>query len=144
VADRPGVAAAATEALAAAGLGDRARGELGDFFESVPSGGDVYILSNVLHDWDDAESLAILRTVRDAMGPEALLLVVENVLDAPGRTAAEQRDVHLVDLHMLVMFGARERTRAEYDALLVAAGFEAAVLSPSPNAWNVLVTRRQG
>jgi hypothetical protein len=104
----------------------------------------VYILSNVLHDWDDAESLAILRTVRDAMGPEALLLVVENVLDAPGRTAAEQRDVHLVDLHMLVMFGARERTRAEYDALLVAAGFEAAVLSPSPNAWNVLVTRRQG
>ena len=103
-----------------------------------------YLLSNVLHDWDDAEALSILRTVHDAMGPESRLLVVENVLDAPGRSVAEQRDVHLVDLHMLVMFGARERTRAEYDALLVAAGFEPAVLSPSPNTWNVLVDPATG
>ena len=94
----------------------------------MPSGGDVYVVSNVLHDWDDAEALAILRTVHRAMGPSARLLVVENVLDAPGRTPSQQRDVHLVDLHMLVMFGARERTQAEYDALLVAAGFAPSAL----------------
>ncbi len=138
VADRPEVAAAATAALAAAGLGDRGRGEPTDFFAAVPAGGDVYVLSNVLHDWDDDEAVAILRTVHAAMDPDARLLVVETVLDAPGRSAAQQRDVHLVDLHMLVMFGARERTRAEYDALLVAAGFTASTPAPSPNTWNVL------
>jgi hypothetical protein len=138
VADRPEVAAAATEALAAAGLGERARGEPTDFFVAVPTGGDVYVLSNVLHDWDDAEALAILRATRTAMGRDAHLLVVENVLDAPGRTQASRRDVHLVDLHMLVMFGARERTKKEYDGLLVAAGFRPAVLGRSPNTWNVL------
>ncbi len=144
VADRPEVAAAATTALAAAGWGERAHGEAADFFVSVPSGGDFYLLSNVLHDWDDAEALSILRTIHAAMRPEARLLVIENVLDAPDRTPAQQRDVHLVDLHMLVMFGARERTKAEYDALLVAAGFAPSALAPSPNTWNVLATQRAG
>ncbi len=141
VADRPEVASAATAALAAAGLGERAHGEAADFFVAVPTGGDVYVLSNVLHDWDDPDAVAILRSVRTAMAPEAHLLVVENVLDAPGRTPESQRDVHLVDLHMLVMFGARERTKAEYDGLLVAAGFRPAVLGRSPNTWNVLETQ---
>jgi hypothetical protein len=141
VAERPEVAAAATSALAARGLEDRARAEAADFFLAVPSGGDVYVLSNVLHDWADAEASTILRSVHQAMDPTARLLVVESVLDAPGRTADEQRDLHLVDLHMLVMFGAGERTKAEYDALLVAAGFSPAALHPTPNTWNVLETR---
>ena len=122
-------------------MGDRAHGEPADFFAEVPPGGDVYLLSNVLHDWDDAAATTILRTVRAAMRPDARLLVVENVLDAPGRTAPQQRDVHLVDLHMLVMFGARERTKAEYDSLLVDAGFAPSRLSPSPNTWNVLASQ---
>jgi hypothetical protein len=84
VADRPVVAAAAAAALAARGLGERARAEAADFLLSVPSAGDVYVMSHVLHDWDDAEALSILRNVRQAMAPAAQLLVVENVLDAPG------------------------------------------------------------
>lgn len=146
VADRPEVAAAATEALAAAGQGSRARGEPADFFAEVPSGGDVYVLSNVLHDWADADAVSILRTVHRAMSPGAFLLIVENVLDAPDRTPPDQRDQHLVDLHMLVMFGARERTQQEYDALLVEAGFTPSVIAPSPNQWNVLrsQTRHSG
>ena len=68
------VAAAATAALAEAGMGDRAHGEPSDFFAEVPSGGDVYLLSNVLHDWDDAAATTILRTVRAAMQPDARLL----------------------------------------------------------------------
>ncbi len=142
VADRPDVAEAATVALAAAGLAERARGEAADFFVSVPAGGDVYLVSSVLHDWDDTESIAILRTVHAAMRPDGRLLVVESVLDAPGRTDEQLTDMHLVDLHMLVMFGGRERTKAEYDALLVAAGFSPATLGPSPNTWNVLQTHR--
>lgn len=142
VADRPEVAASATASLAAAGLGERARGEASDFFVSVPSGGEVYILSNILHDWDDAEAVMILRSVHAAMGPAAELLIVETVLDAPGRTTPEQRDVHLVDLNMLVLFGARERSHSQYDKLLVAGGFEPSSLAQSPNTWNVLLTRR--
>jgi SAM-dependent methyltransferase len=141
VADRPEVAAAATARLADAGLAGRAWGEPADFFDAVPTGGDVYVVSNVLHDWHDAEALSILRTVRTAMRPDARLLVVEHVLDAPGRTPSQQRDVHLLDLHMLVMFGARERTKQEYDDLLVAAGFGPSDLAPSPNTWNVMTTQ---
>ena len=141
VADRPDVARAATIALAAAGLGDRAQGVPSDFFVSVPTGGDVYVLANVLHDWDDAEAVTILRTLHEAMAPQATLLLVENVLDAPGRSAVHQKDLHLLDLHMLVMFGARERTQSEYDDLLVAAGFTPSTTSTSPNTWNVLRSR---
>lgn len=140
VAERPEVAAAATTTLAAAGFSDRAHGEPADFFHTVPSGGDVYILSNVLHDWDDAHAISILETTRRAMPPGAQLLVVETVLDAPDRTPMQQRDAHLVDLHMLLVFDGRERTRAEYDTLFVAAGLAPAVLAPSPNTWNVLIT----
>jgi tRNA A58 N-methylase Trm61 len=141
IADQPDVAASATQSLAAAGLGDRAHGQATDFFTAVPPGGDIYVLSNVVHDWDDEAAITILRNVRAAMTPASQLLVVENVLNATGRSPAQQRDVHLVDLHMLVMFGGRERSRSEYGALLVRAGFEPPTLTASPNTWNVLVTR---
>jgi hypothetical protein len=138
VADQPAVAAEAEAVFSARGLDQRAKGEGCDFFVSVPEGGDVYTISNVLHDWDDGQAIAILRTVRAAMPAEATLLVVEHVLDAPGRSFDELRDLHLVDLHMLLMFGARERTQAEYDALLTAAGFTASRLCDPVSEWNVL------
>ena len=138
VADRPDVAAEAEAAFAGAGLGDRAHGVAADFFASVPAGADLYLVGNVLHDWDDADCVAILRTVRAAMAPGARLLVVERVLDVDGRPFAATRDLHLVDLHMLVMFGARERTFAEYDALLTAAGFAPAALAGGGPDWNVI------
>jgi DNA-binding transcriptional ArsR family regulator len=138
LADQPVVAAEAEEAFGAAGLGDRATAVACDFFVSVPEGGDVYTISNVIHDWNDADAVAILRTMRKAMPADSRLLVVEHVLDAPGRSFEELRDVHLVDLHMLVMFGARERTQAEYDALLTAAGFTTSRLAEPVSEWNVL------
>jgi hypothetical protein len=141
VADQAAVAAEADAFIASARLADRARGEPCDFFVAVPAGGDVYTIANVLHDWDDADCLRILGNVRTAMSRPGRLLVVEHVLDAPGRSVAAQRDVHLVDLHMLVMFGARERTKAEYDELLVAAGFSSATLADTGTDWNVLEAR---
>lgn len=100
-----------------------------------------YTATPVLHDWRDRDAVSILRAVRTAMRADARLLVVENVLDASGRTPSPQLDVHLVALHMLVMFGARERTKQEYDDLLVVAGFGPSDLAPSPDTWNVMTTQ---
>jgi hypothetical protein len=141
VADQPAMADEADAFFAAQGLGDRAEGAACDFFASVPEGADVYTIANVLHDWSDADSVAILSTVRRAIPAHARLLVVEHVLDVPWRAAEQRRDVHLVDLHMLVMFGARERTQAEYDELLVAAGFTPSELADTGTDWNVLEAR---
>jgi len=143
VADRPSVADEATAHLADLGYGDRARGVGCDFLASVPSGGDVYSIANVLHDWDDESCLAILRSVRAAMTPQSRVLVVERVLDAPGRTEEEHRELQLLDLHMLVMFGGQERTHDEYDALLAAAGFTASRLAGEGD-WHVLEARPAG
>jgi orsellinic acid C2-O-methyltransferase len=141
VADRPEVAAEADAAFAEAGLIDRAHGVGTDFFASVPSGADVYFLANVLHDWDDDDCLRILRTVRSAMDAESRLVVVERLLGVPGRSPTEARDLAFVDLHMLVMFGARERTMAEYDALLTGAGFRPGELIGPAMSWNLVETR---
>jgi hypothetical protein len=104
----------------------------------------VYFLSNVLHDWDDDQCRTILRTVRRAMDDRSRLVVVERLLDTPGRSAAGARDLAFVDLHMLVMFGARERTHAEYDELVTAAGFTRSRLVSAEMAWNVLEARPTG
>ncbi len=139
VADRPDVAAVAGQALS--GFGSRAQAVPTDFFVAVPGAGDVYLICNVLHDWDDAQAIAILRTVAEVMGADARLWIVERVLDAPGRDAQETRDLNIVDLHMLVMFGARERTVAEYDALAQGAGLAPVRLLAEGCVWNVLETQ---
>jgi ubiquinone/menaquinone biosynthesis C-methylase UbiE len=119
--DRELAIAAARGHLEAAGLGDRAECVAGDFFAAVPAGADAYLLSRVLHDWDDADAARILATCRRAMSPGSRLLVVDAVLperahDAPG--------VIRMDIHMLLLFGARERTEREFRALLTGSGFE--------------------
>lgn len=99
-----------------------ARGErvAGDFFQAVPTEGDLYLLKSVLHDWDDTQSLAILKNCRRAMPPQGRLLVVERVLPA-GNAAAEAK---LFDINMLVVLGGQERTVTEFQALFQAAGFQ--------------------
>jgi O-methyltransferase/methyltransferase family protein len=86
----------------------------GSFFEAVPPGGDAYVLKSVLHDWEDADAVRILRACHAAGAP--VVLVVERDLAANPRAA-------LSDLNMLVSPGGRERTLAEYAALLEAGGF---------------------
>jgi hypothetical protein len=132
--DRPHVAAAAGERLAAAGLEQRCTALGGDFFVEVPAGGDAYVLAQVLHDWDDERCLTILERCRRAMPAHARLLVVELVLP-PGEEPSFGK---WLDLHMLVMLGARERTAAEYRALLRAAGFEPLRVVPTPAGPSVM------
>jgi O-methyltransferase domain len=106
----------------------------GSFFESVPEGGDAYVLKAIVHDWEDEEAAAILRVIRRAMRDDAALLVVERVLGPPN----EDRDGKFSDLNMLVMPGGRERTLEEFDALLASAGFRLVGATPTPSGWNVI------
>ena len=118
--DRPSVAEAAQGFLAGEGLAHRCEVAGGDFFEQVPPGGDLYLLSWVLHDWDDDASTTILRNCRRVMTPQARLLVIEQIVP-PGNEASLSK---LYDLHMLVLSGGRERREDEYRHLLEAADLQ--------------------
>ena len=117
--DLPAAVALAKRSLAAAGLTRRARVIAGDFFRCVPGGGDTYVLAFVLHNWDDARAITILKRCRAALSSTAELLIIETPVPPDGRPSPAK--VH--DLEMLVfMPGGRERTLAEYGALLASAG----------------------
>jgi hypothetical protein len=118
--DRPDVVEVAKNKLASAGVANRCECIGGDFFVSIPSGGDAYLLASVLHDWDDEKSLAILRNCRHAMSTKAKLLLVEMVIPQGDASFFGK----LLDLNMLVNLGGRERTEEEYRNLLSAAGFQ--------------------
>ena len=114
----------AAEVFAAHGVEDRCETSVCDFFEAVPRGGDAYLLSNILHDWDDERCTTILRRIREAAAPDARVVVLETLLpDEEDGVAADSAPIHLLDLMMLLNFGARERTLDHYAALLEAAGF---------------------
>jgi hypothetical protein len=95
----------------------------GSFFEGVPAG-DAYVLSGILHDWDDDRASAILRTIRTAARPGARLFVVESVVQ-PGN---DPDGAKWLDLLMLVLAGGRERTEREWSELLTDTGFEPVVI----------------
>jgi hypothetical protein len=125
--DRPHVVAGAPEPLRAAGVAARCTVVGGSFFDAVPAGGDVYLLKNVIVDWDDAQATAILRVCRRAMPADARLLVIQRVL-APGDAADPAT---FGDLNMLVMAGGQERTAAEFGALYAGAGFRLTRILPT-------------
>jgi SAM-dependent methyltransferase len=110
----------ATRIVKEAGAGDRCEYVGGDFFDAVPAGGDVYLLANIIHDWDDEHAARILRNCREAMNPGGRVLLGEAVL--PETT--EPSPAKLIDLEMLVMNvrGARQRTESEYRDLFAAVG----------------------
>jgi len=105
------------------GLGERCEFVAGDFFESVPPGGDAYLLKSVLHNWNDEKSAVILRNCRRAMSQSAKLLLVERLALARMEVSCEAQAVARADLNMLVGPGGRERTEVEFRNLLGAAGF---------------------
>ncbi|MDX6548230.1 MAG: hypothetical protein QOG33_1780 [Gaiellales bacterium] len=117
--DLPHVVEAAGSAIDAQGLSDRCGTVAGSFFEHVPGGGDVYLLAQILHDWDDDDALRILSSVRAAIPPTGLLLVVELIVPDDDRPHPSK----LLDLQMLVLLGGRERTLEQWRQLLRASGF---------------------
>lgn len=117
--DLPNALAAAEPRLA--DLGDRVRLVPGDFTQAVPGDGDVYLLSRVLHDWEDEQCRTILATCARNMPAHAEILVIERLLPESGE--ADSLAIPW-DIHMLCNTGGRERTEQHYRALLAEAGFE--------------------
>ncbi|WP_456093738.1 methyltransferase [Mycolicibacterium rutilum] len=117
--DLPSVVSGADATFEAAGLAERCSAEGGSFFDRVPGGGDAYVLKNIIHDWNDDDSVRILRNIRTAIAPDGKLLLLEMVL--PDR--ADAFIGFQLDLEMLVTVGGRERTRDDFANLLRQAGF---------------------
>lgn len=116
--DLPEVLEGARAAVEARGLAGRVELHAGSFFEEVPAGGDLYLLKHILHDWDDEGAERILRVCHRAAPPGSTFVVVERVL-GPGSSPVD----YVADLLMLVMFGGKERSEAEYEALLERTGY---------------------
>ncbi len=132
--DMPHVAREAPALLERNGVADRVTIESGSFFESVPEGGDAYILSHIIHDWNEEQCLTILGNVRRAMKPDGRLLIVEFVLP-------EDDTPHLgklADMVMLIVPGGQERTAAEYDALLSKARFKMTRVIPTESPVSIV------
>jgi C-methyltransferase len=117
--DLPRVVATAPSLLHEHNVADRVHIAERSFFDSVPAGGDAYVLKNIIHDWTDEKALQILHNVRTAAGPRTTVLLVEIVVRKNGRDCPG----NWVDLEMLLNLGSRERTAAEYQELLSQAGF---------------------
>ncbi len=132
--DLPHVVRDAPALLKARGVANRVAIEEGSFFETVPSGGDAYLLSHVIHDWNEDQCLTILGHCRRAMRPDGRLLIVEMVLPA-GDTPHPGK---MLDMTMLVMPGGQERTEAEYAELLGRAGFRLQRVVPTESAVSVV------
>jgi hypothetical protein len=115
-------------------MSDRCELVPGDFFVSIPSGGDVYTLKDILHDWDDKKSIAILRNVAGAMDAKTRLLVIERIIP-PGNDAFAGKHV---DITMLVMTGGQERSEEEYRHLFSSAGLKLARVIPTATASSVM------
>ena len=133
--DRPYVIERAKRFLEAEGLLERCQQAAGNFFESVPEGGDAYILKHIIHDWDDERAIAILKQCHKVMPDNGKVLVAEQVIP-PGNEPFMGK---LLDLHMLVMApGGRERTEAEYRALFEKAGFKLTRIVPTQREVSIV------
>jgi hypothetical protein len=99
----------------------------GDFFKSLPSGGDLYLLKNIIHDWNDAESRKILAVLHHAMNGRGRLLLIEQIICAPNEACRAKTS----DINMMVRNGGRNRTEKEYRNLLRTASFNVTRVIPT-------------
>ena len=136
--DRPEVIEGATATLTGAGVASRVERVGGNFFERVPAGGDTYLLKHILHDWSDDECVSILGCVREAMAPDARVVVVEMLITDAGPPSPAP----LLDLNMLVMLTGKERTADEFGALFAKAGLKLASVTATHSPFAVLEARR--
>jgi len=127
----------ATAHLRTSGVADRARFTAGDFFESVPSGYDCYILKYIIHDWGDAEALQILQRCAQAAQPNAHVVLFERVLPEVLNESAEHQSIMQIDLAMMTT-GGKERTENEYRQLLADAGLRMTSVTRTASPCSVI------
>lgn len=139
--DLPHVAERARERIDLSGLSQRCEVVAGDALRAVPAGADAYLLSRVIHDWDDDHAVAILEACGRAAAADGRVLVVERPLLTRATVSPESRASSLSDLTMLVMNGGRERTEAEYRTLFDRAGLVLLRTVPIGTGASVLEAR---
>jgi SAM-dependent methyltransferase len=142
--DRPEVVARARHAFDGTDIAARIEFVGGDFLNEVPGGGDLYVLREVLHNWDDEHARCVLQNCHRAAQPDSKLLVGEVVL--PREPDATTALAFQLDLIALVAFGGKERTRDEWTHLLASAGYRLQDVRPVPSLsqpWSLLVADRQ-
>lgn len=132
--DVPFATADAGPVLEKAGVADRCTIQAGSFLASVPADADAYVLKHILHDFPEAGFLAILKNVRDAMGPGGRLLAIEYVL--PGNN--EPHIGNVIDLWLLLLLGAQERTLPEYSELFARGGFKITRTVPTGSPVSII------
>jgi len=120
--DLPPVIEKAKHAVHVQGLRDRLELVAGDMFESVPAGGDAYILKNIVHNWSDERASSILRGCKDRLREGGRVLIVEGIVASDSTSVLS----NILDLDMMMGTGGRVRTKEEYGALLESAGLELA------------------
>ncbi|MFJ8011438.1 methyltransferase [Streptomyces sp. NPDC096339] len=130
VLDLPHIAEEAAQTPRTPDVASRLTVTAGSFFDGVPQQADVYVLSQILHDWPDDKALDILRNCRKAMSADGTLLIVEQVMPSE----ATHHPMALLDLHMLVLLGGRERTAEAWRDLLERAGFTLHSITPGPKS----------
>jgi hypothetical protein len=110
----------------------------GNFFDTVASGGDAYLLKSVLHDWTDDEALKILINCRNAMKEGAKLLIVEPVM----RNTNEPDYAKLMDVYMMIITGGKERTLLDFQNLLQRAGFTIESVTSTETEFSIIQARK--
>ena len=136
--DLPHVIATAGESIRAQGLLDRCELKSGNFFENVPEGGDLHLLKQIIHDWDDERTTRLLKNCYRALAPKGTLLLVEMVVPPNNEPSPAQA----MDLNMLVVLGGRERTEEEYQHLLAEVGFRLVRVIPTHSPFSVIEATR--
>lgn len=132
--DVPTVIEEAKSRLQALDFADSCTVVSGNFFESIPAGGDVYLFKHIIHDWDEEKSIAILKNCHQVIAQHGKVLLFEMVIP-PGNEPSFSK---FLDLNMLVMAGGRERTEEEYRMLLQAAGFQLTRIIPTSSPISVI------
>jgi len=138
--DLPRCAEAAATHLQQIGVSDRVEFVAGDFFKSVPAIADAIILKSIIHDWNDARSIAILRNCREALPSGGKLLLVERLMPETPAATDEDKAHALSDLNMMRGPGGAERTERQYRELLEQSGFALAKVYPA-GRFNVIEAR---
>jgi hypothetical protein len=138
--DLPRCAEAAGKHLRQIGISDRVEFVAGDFFTSVPAVADAIILKSIIHDWNDAQSISILRNCREALPAGSKLLLVERLMPEKPSATDEDKAHAMSDLNMMRGPGGCERTEGQYRELLEQSGFDLAAVYPA-GRFNVIEAR---
>jgi hypothetical protein len=135
--DGPQATVDAPDVLKAAGVTDRCTIENGSYFETVPAGGDAYLLKHTLHDFSEEQIRTVLKNIRSAIGPNGSLFVIEYVL--PGGN--ERHIGNIIDMWLLLMLGAKERTAQQYADLFGTEGFRLSRIIPTTSPVSIIEAR---